>query len=212
VFVKFRLFSAFTLTVAIATSAFAATPPLFGSCDSNGECSAVFIRTLPEAKALCGDRPASVAWRKDSTLLLLQCIGSGTDREDSTSYLINGSGIVGLNYGRYVKISFMKQNPTTPIPDKFGTVPVCAPANVDKLRTSTFVLLDKRPGDSTTPYCYDVTYLITTGDSVQLDTNVGTVQTTDKSYFAERISARTRQHVERLVQIFRMWHDRQQPN
>ncbi|WP_133663804.1 hypothetical protein [Paraburkholderia sp. BL10I2N1] len=63
--VKSRLIAVFAL--AASTSAFAATPSLFGSCDSDGERSAIFDRSLPEAKALCGERPASVAWRMNSS-------------------------------------------------------------------------------------------------------------------------------------------------
>jgi hypothetical protein len=208
-FVKSRLVAIFTL--AASTSAFAVTPSLFGSCDSDGECSAIFNRSLPEVKALCGERTASVAWVKDSRPLLLQCVSSATDQEDNVNYLINGRDVVGLNYGRYVKISFLQQNPATSVPDKFGSVPVCTPANVEKLHTSAFVLLDKRPGESGTSDCYDVTYLSTSGDGVRLDTNAGTVRATDRAHFSGRVSNRTRQRVERLIQLFQTWRD-QQPN
>lgn len=206
-FVKSRLVVAFTF--AASTSAFAVTPPLFGSCDSDGECSAVFNRSLSEAKAVCGERTASVAWRKDSEPLLLQCAGSATDQEGNVNYLVNGRNVVGLNYGRYIKISFLEQNPATSVPDKFGAVPVCAPMNMDKLHTSTFVLLDKRPRDSGASYCYDVTYLSTPGGAVRLDTNTGTVKATDKAHFVGHVSDRPRQRIERLIQVFQTWHDQQ---
>jgi hypothetical protein len=204
IFVKSRFVAAFTL--AVSTSAFAVTPALMGSCDSDGECSAIFSRSLPEAKAVCGERSASVAWRKDSKPLLLQCTGSATDQEENVNYLVNGRDVVGLNYGRYVKISFLEQNPATSVPDKFGAVPVCAPANVDKLHTSTFVLLDKRPGDSGTSYCYDVTYLSTSDGGVRLDTNSGTVKATDRAHFVGYVSDRTQRRIEKLIQIFQTWH------
>lgn len=207
--VKSRLVGVFAL--AASTSALAAAPSLFGSCDGDGECSAVFNRSLPEAKSLCGERPASVAWRRDSKPLLLQCMGLETDQDDNVNYVINGHDVVGLNYGRYVKISFLQQNPATPIPDKFSAVPVCAPADVDRLRTSTFVLLDKRPGGSGAPYCYNVTYVSTSDEGVRLDTNAGAVSTTDKAHFSGHISNRTRQRVKALIQVFQTWHD-QQPN
>jgi hypothetical protein len=190
-------------------SAFAATPSLFGSCDSNGECSAIFNRSLPEAKALCGERTASVAWRRDSKSFLLQCVGFGTDHEDNSNYVVNGLDIVGLNYGRYVKVSLLQQSPSTLVPDKFGAVQVCSPPSLVKLRTTTFVLLDKRPTKSGASYCYDVTYLNASDHSVQLDTNVGTVKPNDKSYFAGRLTDRTRQRVERLFQAFQTWHNQQ---
>jgi hypothetical protein len=206
-FVNSRLVAAFILLA--SPSAFAATPSLFGNCDSNGECSAIFSRSLPEAKALCGERTASVAWRKDSKPLLLQCMGFGTDHEDNANYVVSGPDVVGLNYGRYVKVSFLQQNPMTSIPDKFGAVPVCSPPSVEKLRTTTFVLLDKRPAKSGASYCYDVTYLNASDHSVQLDTNVRTVKPTDKSYFAGRLADRTRERVERLLQVFQTWHNQQ---
>ncbi|TDN70783.1 hypothetical protein B0G77_4279 [Paraburkholderia sp. BL10I2N1] len=125
------------------------------------------------------------------------------------NYVINGSHVVGPNYGRYVKISFLRQNLATSVPDKFGTMPVCAPANVEKLRTSTLVLVDKRPGEPGTSYCYDVTYLSTEGDSVRLDTDAGTVSATDETHFAGHISDRTLQRVKRLIQVFQTWHGQQ---
>jgi hypothetical protein len=206
-FVKSRLIAVFTL--AVLTNAFAVSPPLFGSCDSDGECSAIFNHSLPEAKAVCGERSASVAWRKDSKSLLLQCMGSATDQEDNVSYLINGREVVGLNYGRYVKISFLQQNPATSVPDKFSSVPVCAPANVEKLHTSAFVLLDKRPGDLGTSYCYDITYLSTPGGGVRLDTNAGTVKAIDRTHFIGHVSDQTRQRIEKLIQVLRTWHGQQ---
>lgn len=208
-FAKSRLVAVFILMV--STGAFAITPSLFGNCDSDGECSAIFERSLPEAKALCGERPASVAWRKNSKPLLLQCMDSGTDQEDNLNYVVIGRDIVGLNYGRYVKISFLQQDPGTSVPDKFGTVPVCFPANLEKLRTTTFVLLDKRPGESGAPYCYDVTYLSISNDNVRLDTKAGIVKSTDRSHFLGRVTDRTRQRIERLLQVFQTWHE-QQPN
>ncbi len=208
-FVKSRLAAVLTLTASMG--ALAATPSLFGSCDSNGECSAIFSRSLPEAKALCGERTASVAWRKDSTPILLQCVGSATDGEDNVSYVVNGGVVVGLDYGRYVKTSFLQQNPAASIPDKFGAVPVCAPANLEKLHKSTFVLLYKRPEEAADSYCYDVTYLTTSVGGIRLDTNAATVSATDKTYFSGHASDRTRQSVKKLMRVFQTWRD-DQPN
>jgi len=208
-FVKSRLAAVFTLTASM--SAFAATPSLFGSCDSNGECSAIFSRSLTEAKALCGERTASVAWRKDSKPILLQCVGSATDGEGSVSYIVNGSDVVGLNYGRYVKVNFLQQNPAASVPDKFGAMSLCAPANLEKLRKSTFVLLYKRPDATADSYCYDVSYLSTLGGGVQLDTNAATVSAADRTYFSGHASNRTRLRVKKLIQVFQTWHD-EQPN
>ncbi|MDH6153107.1 MULTISPECIES: hypothetical protein [Paraburkholderia] len=208
-FVKFRLAAALTLTASM--SALAATPSLFGSCDSNGECSAIFSRSLSEAKALCGERITSIAWRKDSKPILLQCVGSATDGEDNVSYIVNESDVVGLNYGRYVKINFLQQNPAAPVPDKFGEVPVCVPANLEKLQKSTFVLLYKRPDETGDSYCYDITYLSSSVGGVRLDTNTGTVSATDRTYFSGHASDRTRQRVKKLIQVFQTWHD-EQPN
>jgi hypothetical protein len=204
---KSKLVSAFIL--AASTLAFAGIPALFGNCDNDGECSAIFNRSLPEAKAVCGERPASVAWTKHSKLLLLQCVGSASDQEDDMNYLVNGRDVVGLNYGRYVKISFLEQNPATPVADKFGAVPVCTPAKVDKLHVSTFVLLGKRPDKSGSSSCYDVTYLSASGSNVRLEINEGTVKFTDRAHFVGHLSDRTRQRIEKLIQVFETWHDQQ---
>ncbi|WP_162601021.1 hypothetical protein [Paraburkholderia sp. C35] len=199
------------LTLAASVTVLAATPSLVGSCDSYGECSAIFSHSVPEAKAICGERTASVAWRKNSKPFLLQCLGSATDGEDSVNYVVDGSNVTGLNYGRFVKANFLQQNPTASVPDKFGTVPTCAPANLEKLHKSTFVLLYKRPDETTDSYCYDVTYLSTSGSDIRLDTNVATVSATDRTYFSGPTSDRTRQRVNKLIQMFRTWHDNQ-PN
>ncbi|WP_322032669.1 hypothetical protein [Paraburkholderia sp. J76] len=186
-------------------NALATTPSLFGGCDSNGECSAIFSSSLPEAKSLCGERTAFIAWRKDSKPILLQCMGSATDGEDNVSYIVNGSDVVGLNYGRYVKINFLQQNPAASVPGKFGTTPVCAPANLEKLHKSTFALLYKRPDDTADYYCYDVAYLSASSGGVRLDTNATTVSASDKNYFSGPASARTRLRVKKLTQVFQTW-------
>jgi hypothetical protein len=204
-FVKSSVIAALTLTVSM--SAFAATPSVFGSCDNNRECSAIFSRSLPEAKALCGERTASVIWRKNFQPILLQCVGAATDEEDNVSYIVNGSDVVGLNYGRSVKVNFLQQNPAASIPDKFGSVRICAPANLEKLHNSTFVLLFKRPDETGDSYCYDVTYLSTSVGGVRLDTNARTLSPTNKTYFSGHTSARTRRRVKELIQVFQTWHE-----
>lgn len=201
--VKFRLAAVLTLTASMST--LAATPALFGGCDSNGECSTIFNRSLPDVKTLCGERVTFIAWRKDSGSILLQCVGSATDGEQDVSYMVNGGNVVGLNSGRYIKINFLQSNPTASIPDKFGEMPVCAPANLEKLHKSTFVLLYKRPDDARDSYCYDITYLTSSVGGVRLDTNTGTVSTTDRTYFSGHIPDQTRQHVKKLIQMFQTW-------
>lgn len=139
---------------------------------------------------------------------MLQCVGSATDEEDNVSYIVNGSEGVGLNYGRYVKINFLQQNPAAPVPDKFGSVPVCVPANLEKLHKSAFVLLYKRPDETGSSYCYDITYLSTSVGGVRLETNARTVSATDRTYFSGHTPD---PRVKKLIQLFRTWHH-EQPN
>lgn len=206
-FVKSRITAVLALTASM--NAAAASPSLFGSCDDNGECSAIFIRTLPEAKALCGQRTTSIAWRKNSKPILLQCVGSATDEEDNTSYVVNGVDVVGLNYGRYVKVDFLRQNSAASVAAPLGSLPFCGPADPEKLHNSAFVLLYKRPNENQDFYCYDVTYLSTTAGGVQLDTSAGIVAATNRTYFSGHTSNRTKQRVKELSQMFETWRDEQ---
>ncbi|MFM0647418.1 hypothetical protein PQR14_24120 [Paraburkholderia bryophila] len=208
-FVKYGLIAWVTAFTSISVVASAA-PPLFGSCDNDGECSAVFDRSVPEAQSLCGSKTTSIAWRKNATELLLQCTGSDT-AENNRNYVVDDSNVIGLSYGRYVKISFLQQNPSAAVPDKFGSTLVCAAADIEKLHTSTFVLLDKRPGESGTSYCYGITYLAFKSGAFQLSTNKNSISASDHEHYLAHVSSQTKQRAQRLLEVFRKWQG-EQPN
>jgi len=203
-FAKSSFIACVTIFASISAAASAVPSPLFGSCDNNGECSAVFNRSVSETQLLCGTKTASIAWRKNSAALLLQCTGSDT-AEENRNYVVDGRNVIGLNYGRYVKTHFLQQNPEGAVPDKFGSTPVCTAANKEKLLTSTFVLLDKRPGESGVPYCYDITYLSPISGAFQLNTNAGPVSANDQDHFLANISGQKKQYIQRLIEVFSKW-------
>lgn len=203
-FVKSSLVAWFAAFASISAVASTATAPLFGSCDADGECSAVFDRSVKETRPICGANIASIAWRKNSSVVLLQCVGSDT-AEENKNFLVDGDSVIGLNYGRYVKVGFLQQSQDVVVPDKFGSTPLCSPADRKKLSESMFVLLDKRPGESGTAYCYDITYLSSVAGVFHLDTNAGPIIANDRDHFMARVPSRTKRQIKRLVEIFSGW-------
>jgi len=117
-FAKSSFIACVTIFASISAAASAVPSPLFGSCDNNGECSAVFNRSVSETQLLCGTKTASIAWRKNSAALLLQCTGSDT-AEENRNYVVDGRNVIGLNYGRYVKTHFLQQNPEGAVQHQF---------------------------------------------------------------------------------------------
>ena len=194
----------FAALASLNAVALGAPMPLFGNCDANGECSAEFTRPLQETRPVCGTNIVSIAWRKNSSVILLQCVGSDT-AEENKNFLVDGDSVIGLNYGRYVKVGFLQQSQDVVVPDRFGSTPLCSPADRKKLSASMFVLLDKRPGESGMAYCYDITYLSSVAGVFHLDTNASPIIANDRDHFMARVPSRTKRQIKRLVEIFSGW-------
>lgn len=194
----------FAAVASLNAGALGATIPLVGSCGADGECSAVFDQSMKETRPVCGAKIASIAWQKNSSVVLLQCVGSDT-AEENKNYFVDGDKVIGLNYGRYVKVGFLKQSQDVTAPDKYGTTPLCSPVDTKKLSESMFVLLDKRPGESGAAYCYDVTYLSSVAGAFHVDTNAGPILPNDRDHFMVRVPSQTKRQVKRLVHMFSGW-------
>lgn len=119
-FAKLDFVACFAALASLNAAALGAPMPLFGSCDANGECSAEFNRSLQETRPVCGVEVAAIAWRKNSSVALLQCVGPDT-AEENKNFLVDGDNVSGLNFGRYIKVGFLQQSQGVAVPDKFGS-------------------------------------------------------------------------------------------
>ncbi|RDK01852.1 hypothetical protein DLM46_15945 [Paraburkholderia lacunae] len=115
-----------------------------------------------------------------------------------------------LNYGRFIIKSAIERNPNLKVPDKFSSRGLCEPIDVTKLKTSDFLLLDKRPTDSNEdPYCYDPTYLEVGGGKLTIATSRGPATRSDLEHVVNSVSALDRKRLMRVLDTLRQWQLRQ---
>lgn len=188
--------------------AMSSTQEITGNCDNAGECTATFDSHNTSANALCADGTLIAAWHNGITPILLQCQSKGTSEENKT-YVLQENIILGLNYGRYVSLNYIKNHPAESVQDKFSTTPLCAPAEADKLDKSNFILLRKQPNQDKNSYCYQVTHLIPGTSDLLLFSNETQVSHKNKDYFLPSIGKKTRKNIIKITRQIYLWQEQQ---
>lgn len=180
------------------------TQEITGTCDNTGECIATFDSHNTSANALCAEGSLIAAWHSKGTPILLQCQSNGTSEENKT-YVLQKRIILGLNYGRYISLNYVKNHPTESVQGRFSTTPLCAPAESDKLEKSDFILLKKQPAQDRNSYCYEVTYLIPGTSNLLLFSNNAQIDHENEEYFLPSISSKTQKNIVDIAHQIYLW-------
>jgi hypothetical protein len=167
---------------------------------ANGECVVFINDKTPAAEALCDDAPVTIRWIDGENVFLTTCAATGT-AEQNTNFLSDAAGnhASKLVYGRPVLKQFVRQRPEGPVPDKFAPRPYCTPPSLQKVATSTFVLLDKLPANTQNGYCFEPTYVYYDQGQIAIDTAKGKIAVSDKDYFGAPLTAQQRSNLTALI-------------
>jgi hypothetical protein len=164
-----------------------------GTCDG-GECSFTPRRPSKGIKEICETSLPVVSWDKNTSLYLVQC-DCDCSLQQNTNWVIDKvhNKIYGLSYGRYLKKSFMETaTSATEVPDRLTSVKLCESPKPKLMKSSAFVLLNKLPSDEPSPYCYEVTYIMFSGNDVTIFNNKGLISNNNDNYWTKNINAKTR--------------------
>lgn len=180
---------------------------LVGSCNSEQECVVSIHFSEPAQHGLCESSDLSVLWVRESGKYLIQC-RSGDTSEDNVVWVIDLSAkfFGRLNYGRFITKSAIEKNPNLKIPEKFRSRGLCGAIEMTKLKTSDFLLLDKRPSDSDEgSYCYDPTYLQVGDGKLTISPSRGAVTRGDFEHAVNPVSALDRKSLNHVLDTLRQW-------
>ncbi len=180
---------------------------LVGDCNGRNECVVTANGKISRKDRLCESANLSTLWIKGSEKYLIQCRGGDT-AEDNVVWIVDTrAGFFGrLDYGRFIKKSTLEKNPDVEIPDQFRARNLCDPIDVNKLESSDFVLLDKRPTDKDdNPYCYAPTYLTLKSGKLAIEISVDGVTRHDPDHAVHSVSTRDRKNLNSLLSTLRQW-------
>ncbi|WGS50869.1 hypothetical protein LFL96_05025 [Paraburkholderia sp. D15] len=172
-------------TTALASGTLDAKNFVRTGCNSYGVCAGQIFLKGTSATNLCDSDTMTIAWRKTQGTMLMVCNSKDT-AEDNNAYVVSKSSVVGLNFGRYVDMVAIASNPNIEIPDQFSSKPLCAPASMEKLNSSDFLLLNKVPRNGS--YCYDVAYLKVKDNSpLQIEIENKYVKPGDSDFYSGKL-------------------------
>jgi len=143
---------------------------------ANNECVVFVNDKSPVAEAVCGDAAVTLRWNVGGNAFLTTCEDAGTEEQD-TNFLSDAEGSQArkLVYGRPVLKQFLLQHHSGPVPDKFASRPYCTPPSSRQVSESTFVLLEKRPANTESGYCFEPTYVHYDKEQFTVDTGKGQI-------------------------------------
>jgi hypothetical protein len=171
-------------------------------CDNNNLCSAFFENESAKVEKFCNPSHFSITWKRGREIYLFQCRGRGTTEGENKNWIVDIQHNIyfKVGYGRFYDQNKLIANPDIRIPDSFQARPLCHPAIDEKLRTSDFVLLDKRPSDDEqNPYCYEPTYLTISGGQFHILTSEGTLHRSDADHQMYKASASEKMGLQTLL-------------
>ncbi|WP_162877995.1 SH3 domain-containing protein [Trinickia diaoshuihuensis] len=176
-----------------------ATEPAASAC-ANGECVVFVNDKPPAAEALCDGVAVTIRWTVGGNVFLTTCEDAGTV-EQNTNFLSDAAGnhAIKLVYGRPVLKQFVRQHPGGPVPDKFAPRPYCTPPLLQKVATSAFILLDKRPASTENGYCFEPTYVHYDKGQVTIDTAKARIAVSNKDYYGEPPTAQQQSNLAALI-------------
>ncbi|CAN0623438.1 conserved exported protein of unknown function [Burkholderia multivorans] len=182
--------------------------PLLGNCDGHGECSVNLNASGHQWGDICDSLEFSAFWVRGEERYLVQCRNGGTSEENLIWVVDAKAGkFWELYFGRFFKRSLLELESNLKIQEKFGSLSLCRPAKISKLRVSYFVLLDKKPtNNEEDPYCYEPVYLMFRGGRLNIETNDGHFKHSDTDHVVHAVSDRDRARLRHLLDTVRKWH------
>ena len=158
--------------VGVCVAEDAVTPP---AC-SDGVCVINVISTaliIPP----CADDSVLVAYSSSNGATLIQC-SDPDDSEDNKAFVFDRHDATAKSYefrgGRFIRPGYLATAVTEGIPDKVGTVPLCAVKNRRMAAAGELLLAEKQPtGMQDGPYCYRIHYVVAAKVTLQVVTNEG---------------------------------------
>jgi hypothetical protein len=96
-------------------------------------------------------------------------------------------------YGRFVKLSFARNvTDKTEVPDRFSSVKLCKVPSSGAGESSLFALLHKRPDETISPYCYEMTFVARKNGRAVLRGDDGEIASNNQDYWIENIPDKQR--------------------
>ena len=181
--------------------------PLLGNCDDHSECSVNLNVSGHELDDMCDYPDFSAFWIRGGDRYLVQCRNGGTSEENLVWVIDAKYGkFWELNFGRFFKKSMLELESNLKIQEKFWLLDLCHLAKTSKLKSSYFVLLDKKPTNiEANPYCYEPVYLSFQGGRLTIETNDGRFKHSDTDHVAHAVSDHDRARLRHLLDIIRKW-------
>ena len=120
----------------------------------------------------CADDSVLVAYSQASGATLIQC-SDPEDPEDNRAFVYDRQDGTAKSFefrgGRFIRPDYLTTALSEGIPDKFGSVPLCAAKERRPAASGELLLAEKQPNDAKdVPYCYHIHYVVVENGSPQV--------------------------------------------
>ncbi|KAB0641028.1 hypothetical protein [Burkholderia stagnalis] len=157
-------------------------------CDGY-ECSKSIETSSTDANPICEDSNLVVSWnRTRPSYYMVTCSCNCTMQLNSNWLVDKKNGNIYGFLGRNINLSFLGQvDGATEVPDRFAPVKLCSAPKDYQDKSNLFALLHKRPDDTVSPYCYEVTFVRRINNKIVLHGEHGEIVPSNEGYWISTI-------------------------